>query len=175
MSLHMMICNVAGKGGGSGAVPMLMYFFNLSFKQAVGISAFLIVTTSFTRFFFNFNERHPEKPNCCEIDHNMVAIMIPLTLLGSLIGSFVYKSFPEALLISVLIFLQFYMLFDSHKKYKKQCEKEDKEEKERAKKRDEEESVKLLKAENEAANPEDTSDTNIKTESKDSESHQDSE
>jgi hypothetical protein len=47
---------------------------------------------------FNFNERHPEKPNCTSIDYGMTNVMMPLTLIGSLIGAFIYVSFPEIVL-----------------------------------------------------------------------------
>ena len=54
--------------------------------------------TTLARFFFNFNERHPEKPNCTSIDYGMTNVMMPLTLVGAMIGAYVYISFPSVIL-----------------------------------------------------------------------------
>jgi hypothetical protein len=67
-------------------------------KPAIAISSFSILITTLARFMFNFNERHPEKPDCTSIDYGMTNVMMPLTLIGSLIGAFIYVSFPEIVL-----------------------------------------------------------------------------
>lgn len=123
-SAFMLVANVAGIGGGGVAIPMAMYFFNLEFKQAVGISCFSIMCATIARFFFNFKEKHPEKPTCCVIDHSMASIMMPLTLLGSLIGTFIFKSFPDLVLIIVLTLMLIVLTWDSSNKYKKLRAKE---------------------------------------------------
>ena len=72
----MCLSNVAGIGGGGVAIPLAMYFFNLSTKPAIAISSFSIMISTLARFFYNFNERHPEKPNCACIDYNMTNVMM---------------------------------------------------------------------------------------------------
>ena len=116
-SLIMCLSNVAGIGGGGVAIPLAMYFFNLSTKPAIAISSFSIMLSTLTRFFYNFNERHPEKPNACCIDYNMTNVMMPLTMLGSLIGAFIYLLFPELLITIILTLLLIVLSWESGKKF----------------------------------------------------------
>ena len=97
-ALFMALSTVAGIGGGGVAIPMVMGFFDFEMKPAIAISSFSIMITTLARFMFNFNERHPEKPDCTSIDYGMTNVMMPLTLIGSLIGAFIYVSFPEIVL-----------------------------------------------------------------------------
>jgi len=80
--------------------------------------------STLARFFFNFGERHPEKPNCVSIDYNMTNVMMPMTLLGSLIGAYVYVSFPDLVLQIILTLLLLILTVESGKKgiqiYKKE-------------------------------------------------------
>jgi uncharacterized membrane protein YfcA len=86
----MLLSNVAGVGGGGVAIPLAMYFFNLSMKPAIAVSSFSIMASTVCRFFFNFGERHPEKDGCVSIDYGMTNVMMPLTLIGSMIGAYFY-------------------------------------------------------------------------------------
>ena len=86
----MLVANVAGIGGGGIAIPMAIYFFELSFKKAIAVSSFSIMLTTLARFIFNFNEKHPEKPECPTIDYNIATVMMPLNLIGSLIGAYIF-------------------------------------------------------------------------------------
>lgn len=61
-SMFMLVANIAGIGGGGIAIPMAIYFFELNFKKAIPVSSFSIMLSTVARFFFNFNEKHPEKP-----------------------------------------------------------------------------------------------------------------
>jgi len=101
----MLISTVAGVGGGSIAVPMAVAFFGLAFKKAIAISSCVIMMTTISRFIFNFKERHPEKPNCTSIDYNLATVMMPLNLIGSLVGAYAYNSFPELYLMIILTLL----------------------------------------------------------------------
>jgi len=116
-SLIMCLSNVAGIGGGGVAIPLAMYFFNLSTKPAIAISSFAIMVSTLARFFYNFNERHPEKPNCTSIDYNMTNVMMPLTMMGSLIGAFFYLLFPDLVITIILTLLLFALSFESGKKF----------------------------------------------------------
>ena len=115
----MLLSNVAGIGGGGIAIPLAMYFFNLSMKPAIAISSFAIMLSTITRFIFNFHERHPEKPGCVSIDYGMTNVMMPLTLLGSLVGAYFYKSFPDLILLIILTFLLILLTWESGKKFLK--------------------------------------------------------
>jgi len=116
-SLIMLLSNVAGIGGGGVAIPLAMYFFNLSMKPAVAVSSFSIMASTVARFFYNFGERHPEKEGCVSIDYGMTNVMMPLTLIGSMIGAYFYKSFPDLILIIILTILLLIFTLDSARKY----------------------------------------------------------
>jgi len=113
----MLLSNVAGIGGGGIAIPLAIYFFELSMKPAIAISSFAILCSTIARFLYNFSERHPEKSGCTSIDYNMTTVMMPLTLLGSLIGAYVYKSFPDLYICIILTLLLVVFTFESTKKY----------------------------------------------------------
>jgi uncharacterized membrane protein YfcA len=124
----MLLSNVAGIGGGGIAIPLAMYFFNLSMKPAIAISSFAIMLSTIARFIFNFDERHPEKPGCVSIDYGMTNVMMPLTMLGSLVGAYFYKSFPDLILLIILTLLLVLLTWESGKKYMKMREAEDEKE-----------------------------------------------
>lgn len=128
----MMLSNVAGIGGGGVAIPLAMYFFNLSTKPAIAISSFAIMVSTLARFFFNFNERHPEKPQMCCIDYSITNVMMPLTMIGSLTGAFIYLLFPEMGILIILTLLLLLMSWESGKKYFDLSRKEKKQEEEKA-------------------------------------------
>ena len=109
----MLLSSVGGIGGGGVAIPLAMYFFNLQFKRAIAVSSFSIMISTIVRFFYNFNERHPEKPGCTSIDYGLTNVMMPLTLIGSLIGAFFYRSFPDLILLIILTLLLAYLTVKS--------------------------------------------------------------
>mmetsp|Transcript_16460 Transcript_16460/g.27941 ORF Transcript_16460/g.27941 Transcript_16460/m.27941 type:complete len:185 (+) Transcript_16460:299-853(+) len=108
----MTLATIGGVGGGGIAIPMVMGFFAFDMKKAIAISSFSIMITTIARFFYNFGERHPEKLNVTSIDYGMTNVMMPLTLIGSLTGAYVYVSFPELILqillevLLIILFLQ---------------------------------------------------------------------
>jgi len=115
-SVIMMLSNVAGIGGGGVAVPLAMFFFNLSMKPAIAISSFSIMFSTVTRFLYNFNERHPEKPGSTVIDYSMTNVMMPLTMFGSLVGAYIYISFPDLILNVILTLLLMLLTYKSGQK-----------------------------------------------------------
>jgi uncharacterized membrane protein YfcA len=54
LSILMMLCTVAGIGGGGVTVPLLSVFFYFEFKEAAAVSGFSILICSITRFIYNF-------------------------------------------------------------------------------------------------------------------------
>lgn len=127
-SLIMLLSNVGGIGGGGIAIPLAMYFFSLSFKPAVAISSFSIMMSTLGRFFYNFGERHPEKKGCTSIDYGMTNVMMPLTMIGSMVGAYVYKSFPDLILLIILTLLLVVLAGESARKYRSLRAKEIEEE-----------------------------------------------
>lgn len=123
-ALVMLLSNVGGIGGGGVAIPLVMVFFNFSMKPAIAISSFSIMCATLARFFFNFNERHPEKPGCCSIDYGMTNVMMPLTMVGSLVGAYVYVAFPDLVLQIILTLLLFILMMESGRKFVQTYKKE---------------------------------------------------
>jgi len=125
-SFIMMLSTVGGIGGGGVAIPLAMYFFQLSMKPAIAVSSFSIMMTTICRWLFNFNQRHPEKKNCVCIDYGLANVMMPLTLLGSMTGAYIYASFPDLYLQIILTVLMLVLFITSLNKaitiYKKESE-----------------------------------------------------
>ena len=93
---------MAGIGGGSVSTAFLMALFKFSTKAAIAVSSFKVLLTTASRFVQNFKERHPDKPNVASIDYDLIAIMMPTTLAGSVIGALVLVIFPS-LIISIIL------------------------------------------------------------------------
>jgi len=123
-SLIMLLSNVAGIGGGGVAIPLAMYFFSLSMKPAIAVSSFSIMMSTIARFIYNFGEKHPEKPGNTSIDYGMTNVMMPLTLLGSLVGAFFYKALPDLVLTVILTLLLLVLTLESCRKYLSMRKKE---------------------------------------------------
>jgi len=120
----MLLSNVGGIGGGGVAIPLVMVFFNFTMKPAIAISSFSIMCSTLARFFFNFNERHPDKKNSTTIDYGMTNVMMPLILVGSLVGAYVYVSFPDIVLQIILTILLFILMGESGRKFVETYKKE---------------------------------------------------
>lgn len=104
-AIIMLLSNVGGIGGGGIAIPMVQIFFGFSdLKKAIAISSFSIFISTLTRFFYNWKERHPEKPNMGSLDYGLSNVMMPLTLIGTQVGAFIYLMCP-VLVINVLLTL----------------------------------------------------------------------
>jgi len=123
-ALVMLMSNVGGIGGGGIAIPLVMVFFNFSMKPAIAISSFSIMCSTLARFFFNFSERNPDKRDSTSIDYGMTNVMMPLILIGSLIGAYVYVSFPDIVIQIILTILLFVLMLESGRKFRELYKKE---------------------------------------------------
>jgi uncharacterized membrane protein YfcA len=82
-----------------------MFFFNLNLKPATAVSSFAIMMATIVKYVTSFKEVNPDKPQCVSIDYGITNIMMPLTLLGSFIGAYMYISFPDLILEILLTFI----------------------------------------------------------------------
>ena len=123
-ALVMLMSNVGGIGGGGIAIPLVMVFFNFSMKPAIAISSFSIMCSTLARFFFNFSERNPDKKDSTSIDYGMTNVMMPLILIGSLIGAYVYVAFPDIVIQIILTILLFVLMLESGRKFREIYRKE---------------------------------------------------
>lgn len=113
----MLLANVGGIGGGGVAIPLAMTFFNLSMKPAIAISSFSIMMSTLARFFFNFKERHPDKRDACSIDYGLTIVMMPLNLIGSMVGALFLVTFPDLILMIILTTLLFVLTIECARKF----------------------------------------------------------
>lgn len=121
----MLLANVGGIGGGGVAIPLAMTFFNLSMKPAVAISSFSIMMSTLARFVFNFDEKHPEKKSMISIDYGLTIVMMPLNLIGSLIGALFLVMFPDLILMIILTLLLLVLAIECSRKYRVMRKAED--------------------------------------------------
>lgn len=117
LAVLMGLCNVAGIGGGAIDTPIVMLFFKFSIVEAIAITNLIIFFGAVTRFLYNFNERHPDKPHVVIVDYPLATIMMATTLAGSQIGAmFILRTFPSILIQSVLELLLILLAVNSFMK-----------------------------------------------------------
>lgn len=124
----MLLANVGGIGGGGVAIPLAMTFFNLSMKPAVAISSFSIMCSTLARFAWNFKERHPDKRDACSIDYGLTIVMMPLNLIGSMIGALFLVIFPDLILMIILTLLLLVLSIECARKFVVMRKQEDEKE-----------------------------------------------
>ena len=85
---------MAGVGGGSIVTPLCMVFYGFLTKDAVAVSAFATFAATMGSFITSFKNRHPEKKSVVLLDYALTNLMMPSTLAGAQIGSFILIIFP---------------------------------------------------------------------------------
>ena len=93
--------NASGIGGGGIIVTIWVVFLSFSAKESVALSNFSIFWGGVARYIKNFNNRHPLK-NAPAIDYEIVAWMLPVTMLGTFAGVELNRSFPRIIVFSML-------------------------------------------------------------------------
>jgi len=99
------LCTMAGVGGGGIVTPLCMVFFGFVTKDAVSVSAFATFSATMGSFITSFKSRHPEKKGSVLIDYGLTCIMMPTTLAGAQIGSFILIVFPAPIIQIFLILM----------------------------------------------------------------------
>ena len=97
LSILMMLCTVAGIGGGGITLPILQVFFAFEFKEATAVSGISILICSLARYIYNFKQMHPEK-QAVAIDYGLAIIMLPTVMMGSFIGVIMNAAMPDLIL-----------------------------------------------------------------------------
>jgi uncharacterized membrane protein YfcA len=136
LSVLMMLCTVAGIGGGGITIPILQVFFVFEFKEATAISGISILICSIARFIYNFGQQHPEK-KAVAIDYGLAIIMLPTVMMGSFIGVIMNAAMPDLILQVCLTLLLGFLTVQSAFKAREIMRKEN--EKLKAKKKKEKE------------------------------------
>jgi uncharacterized membrane protein YfcA len=123
LSILMMLCTLAGIGGGGVVVPLLSVFYSFTFKEATAISGFSILICSIARFIYNISQMHPEK-KAVSIDYGLAIVMLPTVMMGSFIGVIMNAMLPELVLQICLTLLLGFLTVQSALKAREIFKKE---------------------------------------------------
>jgi|APSaa5957512535_1039671.scaffolds.fasta_scaffold70365_2 uncharacterized membrane protein YfcA len=84
--MFIILASAAGLSGAGTTIPFMLIFFHMDMKEAVPLSAFDAVISTFLRFGLNYNQMHPTMPDRNVINYEVVITTIPAVTLGSYIG-----------------------------------------------------------------------------------------
>ena len=93
---------IAGIGGSQIVTPICIVLFGFITKNSIPVVTFATFASTITSFIANWRVKHPEKNHAVLYDYGVIAIMMPLTLAGAQIGSFLLVLMP-GLIITILI------------------------------------------------------------------------
>ncbi|KAL3800961.1 hypothetical protein ACHAW5_006694 [Stephanodiscus triporus] len=110
-----MIAAGGGIGGGGVLVPIYILVMKFTPKYAIPLSNVTVFGGSVANTLLNVNKRHPlaDRPL---VDWDLILVMEPLTIAGALMGAFLNKLLPEAVLIASLVALLSYTAYETLKK-----------------------------------------------------------
>mmetsp|Transcript_26287 Transcript_26287/g.56435 ORF Transcript_26287/g.56435 Transcript_26287/m.56435 type:complete len:120 (+) Transcript_26287:416-775(+) len=106
-----MIAAGGGIGGGGVLVPIYILVMKFSPKNAIPLSNITVFGGAIANTLLNIRKRHPlaDRPL---VDWDLILVMEPLTIAGALIGAFLNKLLPEAILVGSLVALLSYGVQD---------------------------------------------------------------
>jgi uncharacterized membrane protein YfcA len=103
-SLALSLGASSGTGGGGTITPIYILIIGLPIQVAVPIGAVTCLGGSLACTSLNLRRRHPLADRVL-IDWDMILIMEPLALVGTLVGSLVHKVLSEKILVVLLVLL----------------------------------------------------------------------
>ena len=74
---------VAGVGGISTALFVIVVFFGFYVNQAMAIGNLIILCCALTRYLYTLNWKHPNKPYVVLVDYSAATILLGITLIGN--------------------------------------------------------------------------------------------
>ncbi|GAX25508.1 hypothetical protein FisN_12Lh044 [Fistulifera solaris] len=103
-SMALTLGATGGIGGGGVVVPVYILVMGLPLKVAVPIGAVTLLGASLGCTLLNWTRRHPlaDRPL---IDWDLVLIMGPLSLTGTLVGTLFHQVFSEKFLVVLLVII----------------------------------------------------------------------
>ncbi len=103
-NVAVMIAAAGGIGGGGMLVPIYILIMKFHTKMAIPLSNITVLGGALANFIFNVKERHPlaDRP---QVDWDLILMMEPLTIGGTLIGALVNKVIPEDYLTVLMVCL----------------------------------------------------------------------
>ena len=109
------LANAGGIGGGSLILPVVSLLFHFHQNQAGSISTFLVLVAAATRFITNFNQMHPRRDRVL-INYDIVAVVMPMALLGTVLGVNLNLTLPEGVQVIILAIVLLYVGYSTLKK-----------------------------------------------------------
>ena len=105
VAIGVILSNASGLGGGAITIAVIVAIMNFSQTEAVPIANFCMFMGTVARLLISTSEKHPNFPHRPAIHYEFIIILLPLALLGALIGSLINFSFPEIILLVLIIAL----------------------------------------------------------------------
>ena len=119
---------VAGVGGGGILVPLYVAFLGVPMGVAVGLSQATIVGQSAFNVLLQLQRFHPQhqppNPTRPNINFEYLALMLPISLVGTLIGSIGNKVSPDWARVVLLFLLLTYVVYRLANRIKEQRAKD---------------------------------------------------
>ena len=84
--------------------------------EAIPISKLMVFVASVTAFIVNLKLKHPSRGSVA-IDYNVVMLIVPFLLYGTVVGVLLNQVFPSLLIIMVLSLVLIYNTIKTFKRY----------------------------------------------------------
>jgi uncharacterized membrane protein YfcA len=99
------LSNAGGIGGGGLLIPILLLCLNFDAHEAIPLSKLMILTGALTSFIMGLKNMNPYRETQ-SLDINIVILLIPFVLFGTMVGVTLNKITPDSfLLLSLTIIL----------------------------------------------------------------------
>lgn len=113
------VCAMLSAGGGIGGgalfIPVFLIVLDLTAHQAVPLSKITIFGLAIGGLLVLVSKRHPYKDTAL-IDYDLVLLMVPCILLGTIAGVYLNVIFPSFIIVVSLVIL---LVYTSYKTWKK--------------------------------------------------------
>lgn len=105
VAIGVILSNASGLGGGAITIAILVSVMNFTPVEAIPIANFCMFMGAVARLLISLKEKHPHFPHRPAIHYEFIIILLPLALVGALLGALVNFTFPEIILTLLIIIL----------------------------------------------------------------------
>ena len=117
---------MAGVGGSAIIHPICIVLFGFATKTAIPIATFATFAATIASFIANFRVKHPDKKGTVLYDYGVICVVMPTTLAGAQIGSFLLVVMPAVIIQICLTTLLIGLMIQSARKGYHHCVRENK-------------------------------------------------